>query len=103
MLRVDPHGMAEVHRRRSHEADSAVTVLLVVPDEEPAKVRAGMLEALEAFGEFGPVLQRLELHLREGIVVGDPRTREARCHTQVDEELLRWSLLASGCRGPNAA
>src|SRR5713101_5891059 len=50
---------AEVHRRRGHEADAGVVVLVVVPGEELARMRSGVIEALEARGKLGPVLQGL--------------------------------------------
>ena len=78
---------AEVHRRRGHEADAGVAMLVVVPGEELARMRSGVLEAPEACGELGPVLEGFELRLRERIVVRDPRPREGSRHTEIDQEL----------------
>lgn len=71
------HGRgAKIDRGRSHEADAGVAVLVVVPGEEFARMRSGVLQALEARGKLGPVLEGFEMRLRERIVVGDPRPRE---------------------------
>jgi hypothetical protein len=54
-----------------HQADAAVTVLVVVPAEKALAMRAGVLDRVEALGELGSILQRLELRLRVRIVVRD--------------------------------
>ena len=74
----------EVHRRRGHEADTGMPVLVVVPSKERPQERAGVLEAIEALGELGPVFERLELRFGERIV---RRTRAAPSPTR----LLGWS------------
>jgi hypothetical protein len=58
-------GEAVVDVVRSQEADAAVTVLVVVPIEEWAAVGAAVLRGAEPRGKVGPVLERLELRLRE--------------------------------------
>jgi len=50
-----------------------VVVLIVVPAEEIAAEATSLQEAAGALGEVGPVLQRLEVRLAEGGVVGDVR------------------------------
>src|SRR6266511_1141996 len=62
-------------------------MLVVVPGEEAAQMNARLLEALEALRKFGPVLERLELRLRERVVVGYAWPREARRHAEVDQKL----------------
>jgi len=47
-----------------------MVVLVVVPGEEPLAEEAPLLDRAEAAGELRAVLQRLELSLREGVVVG---------------------------------
>jgi hypothetical protein len=53
--------------RRGHQADPGVAVLAVVPAEELAAERARLLDRVEAGGEAGLVLERLELRLRVGL------------------------------------
>jgi hypothetical protein len=48
-----------------------VVVALVVPIEELAEERAGLLERVETFRRSGAILEGLELRLGEGVVVGD--------------------------------
>ena len=81
------HGgsLAEVHRRRRHVTDAGVVMPVVVPDEEATQVSTRVLYAVEARGEVRPVLERLELRLRERIIVGNPRPRERRRHPEIDE------------------
>jgi hypothetical protein len=56
--RVDPD-----FRCRRQQADAPVTVLLVVPAEEPAAEVEAVVVTGGAGWEVGPVLQRLELTL----------------------------------------
>ena len=58
---------------RSHQANSAVAVLVVVPVKEPLAVSASVLDRAEAIGEVGSVLQGFELRLGVRIVVRDVR------------------------------
>ena len=67
-LGVERLGVAVVDRGGGHQADPGVAVGVVVPVEELAAERAGLLDVLEAVGELGPVLQRLELRLAVGVV-----------------------------------
>jgi hypothetical protein len=64
-------GQAVVHVRGRQQAKTAVMVLGVVPREEDVTVGADVLDRAEPFRECRPVLQRLELRLRERVVVGD--------------------------------
>ena len=52
-----------------HQADACVVMVLVIPGEEAAAERAGFVDGLEVFGEFGLILQRLEASLRERVVI----------------------------------
>ncbi len=56
-----------VDHRRREQADPAVTVLLVIPAEERAAERAGILERAEPAGKGRAVLEGLELRLGEGV------------------------------------
>ena len=53
------------------QADAAVMVLGVVPGKEALEKAACILDRAEARREVRAVLQRLELRLRERVVVGD--------------------------------
>ncbi len=53
------------------QPEAAVMMLGVVPGEEDVAVSPGVLDRTEPLGEGRPVLQRLELRLRERVVVGD--------------------------------
>ena len=64
-------GLAGVHDGRCQKPDTPVAVLLVMPAEEPAAEVESVVVAGEAVWEVGPVLQRLELALGEGVVVAD--------------------------------
>ena len=55
-------------RRRQH-ADAGMPVLMVVPAHEPAAGGTAVLDGTEALGKLGPVLEGLELRLRERVVV----------------------------------
>ena len=59
---------AVVDVRRPMEADAAVVVLVVVPGEEVDAVGAGILDAAEALGKIGAVLEGLEPGLREWVM-----------------------------------
>src|ERR1019366_6501192 len=58
---------AVVHVVGCAEAKRAVVVLVVVPVEEGATMGAGVLDVHESLGDAGPVLERLEGRLREGV------------------------------------
>jgi hypothetical protein len=67
----DCRGLASVHDGRCQQPYSRVAVLLVVPAAEAAAEVEAVVVAGEAVWEVGPVLQRLELTLGEGVVVTD--------------------------------
>jgi len=64
---------SEVHIGWSQHADAGVMVLVVVPVEELGAEAACVLDATKTLWEGGPVLQCLELGLREWVVVRDMR------------------------------
>ena len=66
-------GVAVVDGGWGHQPDPGVAVVVVVPVEELAAVRAGVLDVVEPRGELGPVLQGLEVRLRVGVVAGGVR------------------------------
>ena len=62
-------GGAVMDGGRSHQADSAEAVFVVVPEEEAPAVSAGILDRAEAIGEVGSVFQGFELRLGIRIVL----------------------------------
>ena len=66
---VDCAGLPEVDLIRCHEADACVMMVARLPGEEAAAERAGLNDGLEPFGEFRLIFQRLEVGLRERVVV----------------------------------
>ena len=66
-------GQAMMNVGRRQQAEASVTMFGVVPGEEDAAVGPDVLDRAEPLGECRPVLQRLELRLRERVVVGDVR------------------------------
>ena len=71
---------------RSHQADAAVAVFVVVPVEELLAVSASVLDRAEAIGEVGSVLQGFELRLGVRIVIRDVRAAVGLGDIEVDEE-----------------
>ena len=63
--------MMDISGRQKTEA--GVMMLGVVPGEEDVAVGPSVLDRAESVGELRPVLQRLELGLRERVVVGHVR------------------------------
>ena len=58
---------------RGQQGDAAVMMFVVVPGKELLAKGPCVFDAGEAVGELRPVLERLELALRERVVVGDVR------------------------------
>lgn len=93
---VDPDlgGRPAGCRRAAHEA-FGMRGVDSVEDALPGGEH-GRGEGLEASGEVGPLLERLEVGLGEGVVVGDARPRVAPGDAEVGEE-LRAGLGAHWC------
>ena len=66
-------GVALVDRGRGQQAQAPVVMLVVLPMKELRAEVQAVFVAGEAVRELGPVLQCLELALRERVVVGDVR------------------------------
>src|SRR5436305_1558070 len=83
-----PHGLGEavVDVRGCMKSQAGVAMLVVVPGEEVYAVQPCGLDRGEPVGEVGPVLQRLELRLAEGVVVGDVRPRMRLGDAEVSEQ-----------------
>ena len=80
---------------RREECKRRMLMTLIVPVEEflaPASTKSGRRKAL---GVVGLILERLELRLREGVVVADVRAAEA-THDPEGAEELREPLRAHG-------
>ena len=75
VLREDGLIQALVALGRGHEPDGAVAMLMDVPLHEGMDLEPGFLEAVEAvYRVVWAVVAGTEKCLREGIIVGDPRT-----------------------------
>ena len=70
----DPASRAGVDGGRREQAQVPVAVVVVVPVDEPAAAVEGVVVALEAIGEVGVALDRLELALGVGVVVARVRS-----------------------------
>ena len=66
---MDCARLTEVDLVGRHQADACVMVVLVIPGEEATAECAGLNDGLEPFWELRLVFQRLEMGLREGVVV----------------------------------
>jgi len=75
-----------MNNSRCHETDSRVPVFVIVVVEEAAAEQASILDGTETTRELGAILQRLELRLGVGIVVGDVRSRVGLRHAEVGQK-----------------
>jgi hypothetical protein len=85
-LGVERLCLAVVHGGRGHQADPGVAVGVVVPVKERAAEPARVLDRVKAVGELGPVLQRLELRLRVGVVSRGVWSAVRLCHAEVGQQ-----------------
>ena len=67
---MDCISLTVMHLIGGHQADASVVMLLIVPVEEAAAERLGILGASEALWELGLVFHGFEVAFRERIVVG---------------------------------
>src|SRR5690242_20144920 len=72
---------------RSEQRQGGVLMMIVVPVEELSTPGTCLLEVAEAPREVGLVLQRLELCLREGVVVGHARSTVTGINTEFAEQI----------------
>src|SRR6202158_1399030 len=79
-------GGAVVDGGRSHQADTAVAMFVVVPVEEVLAVSAGVLDGAETIGKVRSVLQGFELRLGVWIVIRDMRAAVGLGNIEVDQE-----------------
>ena len=66
--RVDSVGLTVMDLIGCHQADAGMVMLLIVPIEEAAAERLGILDAAEALWELGLVFHGFEVAFRERIV-----------------------------------
>ena len=66
---MDCLGLPEVDLVGCHQADTSVMMVLIVPCEEPSAEGAGLFDGCKVGGEFRLIFQRLEVGLRERVVV----------------------------------
>ena len=74
---------------RRHQGDAGMMMLLIVPIEEAAAERLGVLDAAEALGELRLVLHGLEVTFRERIVVRGVRTTVGPGDAEIGEQHRR--------------
>ena len=65
----DFFGLSEMDLVGGHQPDAGVMVVLIIPCEETAAEGAGLFDGFEIPWEFRLVFQRLEVSLRERVVV----------------------------------
>lgn len=65
-------------------------MLFVVPGEETLAEAARVQQRAEALGKFRTVLQRLELTLRERIIVRDVGPAETPSDAEIGEQQRHW-------------
>ena len=66
----DCFGSAVVHVGGGMKPNARMTMIVVIPTEESGAVGLAVLEAAEAIGEVGSVLEGPELRFTERVVVG---------------------------------
>ena len=66
---IDCVGLPEVDLIWCHQADACVMVVLVMPGCEPSAESASRVDRLEPPGVFRLIFQRLEVGLRERVVI----------------------------------
>ena len=66
---MDCVGLPEVELVGRHQADACVMMVFIIPGEEATAEGAGLNDGLEPFGELWLIFQRLEVGLRERVVV----------------------------------
>ena len=70
---MDCAGLPEVDLIGRHQADACVMMVLVIPSEEATAECAGLVDGLEPSWELRLIFQRLEVGLRERVIVRDVR------------------------------
>jgi hypothetical protein len=85
-LLVQRWRQAGVDRRRRHEAEGGVVLLVAVPVEEWLRPGAGIEQVAEAARERRMVFDRLERRFGEGDVIWDPWPGQAGGYAHIDQQ-----------------
>jgi hypothetical protein len=86
---VDCVGLAVMHLIGRHQADAGMVMLLIVPIEEAAAERLGILDAAEAPWKLRLVFHGFEVAFRERIVVGGVRSAVRFGDAEIGEQKRR--------------
>ena len=78
-------GQADVHVVGREQPEAAVVMFCVVPGEEDVPVGPSVLDGAEPLRKRRPILQRLELRLRERVVVGHVGPRMRLGHAEIGQ------------------
>ena len=89
-----------MHRSWRHQTKTAMSMLIVIPVKEPRRPLVRLRQAVEAVGIIGPILQRLELRLRKGVVIGGMRARVALGHPHSSSN---WATVCEVIGAPRSA
>ena len=83
---MDGVGLTVMHLIGRHQTDAGMVMLLIVPIEEPAAERFGILDAAEALWELRLVFHGFEVAFRERIVVGRMRPAVGFGYAEIGEQ-----------------
>ena len=86
---MDGVGLTVMHLIGRHQTDAGMVMLLIVPIEEAAAERFGILDAAEALWELRLVFHGFEVAFRERIVVGSVRPAVGFGDAEISEEERR--------------
>ena len=106
---MDCVGLTVMHLIGRHQADAGMVMLLIVPIEEAAAERLGILDAAEAPWKLRLVFHGFEVAFRERIVVGGVRPAVRFGDAEIGEQKRRdrraespWSWRAWDHHGRHA-
>jgi len=82
---MDGLGLTEVDLVGCHQANACVMMVLIIPGEETAAERAGIIDGVEPFGKLGLIFQRLEVSFREWVVIRGMRSAVGFDHAEIGQ------------------
>ena len=82
---MDVVGLTEVDLVGCHQANACVMMVLIIPGEETAAERAGIIDGVEPFGKLGLIFQRLEVGFREWVVIRGVRSAVGFDHAEIGQ------------------
>src|SRR6516225_7970405 len=85
-LPQDAFRFTVVHHRRREQAQTGMTMLLVVPTKKSLTESTAVLQTSETVRELRPILQRAELTLRVRVVVRDMWPAVGLGHAQIGQQ-----------------